>query len=74
MHDLNSTYTVRAWLLKQSRGNQAMRGVLNIVLGLVFIVGGMSGKLVLRGTHSGEALAVFGIVLIALGVFRLNRR
>ena len=41
---------------------------------LVFIVGGMSGKLVLRGTHSGEAIAVFGIVLIALGVFRLSRR
>jgi hypothetical protein len=51
-----------------------MRGALNIILGLVFIVGGMSGKLVLRGTHSGEAIAVFGIVLIALGVFRMSRR
>jgi hypothetical protein len=51
-----------------------MRGALNIVLGLVFIVGGMSGKLVLRGTHSGEAIAVLGVVLIALGFFRLSRR
>jgi hypothetical protein len=51
-----------------------MRGALNIVLGLVFIVGGMSGKLVLRGTRSGEALAVSGLVLLALGAFRLSRR
>jgi hypothetical protein len=51
-----------------------MRGAFNIVLGLIFIVGGMSGKLVLRGTHSGEALAVFGVILLALGAFRLSRR
>ena len=51
-----------------------MRGALNIVIGLVFIIGGMSGKLVLGGTHSGEAIAVVGVVLIALGFFRLSRR
>jgi hypothetical protein len=51
-----------------------MRGVFDIVLGLIFFVGGMSGKLVLRGTHSGEALAVFGLVLIALGAFRMSQR
>jgi hypothetical protein len=32
-----------------------MRGIINIVLGLVFIIGGLSGTLVMKGTHSGGA-------------------
>ncbi len=48
-----------------------MRGVFNIVLGVVFIGGGLSGSLVLRGTHSGVALAVLGVGLTALGLFRM---
>ena len=50
-----------------------MRGIFNIILGVVFIAGGLSGKLVLLGTHSGGALAVFGLVLIVLGIYRLSR-
>ena len=48
-----------------------MRGVINIIIGLVFIVGGLSGKLAMRGTQSGGALAVIGVVLLGVGVFRL---
>lgn len=51
-----------------------MRGVINIVIGLVFIVGGLSGRLVLLGTQSGGGLAVLGLVLVGLGTFRLVKR
>ena len=42
-----------------------------IVFGLVFIVGGLSGKMALRGTDSGGALAVFGVVLLGMGIYSL---
>lgn len=48
-----------------------MRGIINIIFGIIFIVGGLSGKLVLLGTHSGPALAVLGGVLLVLGIFRM---
>ena len=48
-----------------------MRGILNIVVGLVFIVGGLSGRLVFIGTNSGGLLSVFGLVLIGLGGYRI---
>ncbi len=48
-----------------------MRGIINIVLGLVMVIGGLTGRLALIGTNSGVALAVFGGVLIALGGYRL---
>jgi hypothetical protein len=51
-----------------------MRGVINIIIGIVFIIGGLSGHLVLLGTGSGIALAVLGLVLVGLGVFRLVQR
>jgi hypothetical protein len=50
-----------------------MRGIISIVIGLVMIVGGLSGKLVLIGTHSGMALAGLGVVVILLGVMRMAR-
>ena len=50
-----------------------MRGIINIIIGLVFIVGGLSGGMALRGTHSGGGLAIVGVVLVLLGVFRLAR-
>ena len=49
----------------------AMRGAINIIIGLVFIVGGLSGKLSMRGTQSGVALAVIGGVLLVLGIYRM---
>ena len=48
-----------------------MRGIINIVIGVVMIVGGLSGKLVFRGTNSGVPLAVLGGVLVALGLYRM---
>ena len=49
-----------------------MRGIISIVIGVVMVIGGLSGKLVMRGTESGIALAVLGGVLIAIGLFRLK--
>lgn len=48
-----------------------VRGVLNIVFGTIFIIGGLSGYLVLIGTSSGIALAVVGALLIAWGIYRI---
>lgn len=45
----------------------------NIVIGLVFIVGGLSGKLALIGTNSGEALAAVGAGLLIWGVVQTVR-
>lgn len=32
----------------------------NIIIGIIFIAGGLSGKLALIGTNSGTALAAYG--------------
>jgi len=48
-----------------------MRGIINIIFGIIFIIGGLSGKLVLIGTHSGPALAVLGGVLLVVGFLRM---
>lgn len=45
-----------------------------IIIGAIFIVGGLSGKLVLIGTNSGIALAVLGAVMIVWGIARLAAR
>jgi hypothetical protein len=48
-----------------------MRGVFNIVIGVVFIAGGLSGRLALIGTNSGPALAVVGAGLVIWGIVRI---
>jgi hypothetical protein len=48
-----------------------MRGIVSIAIGLVLIVGGLSGKLVLIGTNSGPALALVGVVIAGIGVARV---
>ena len=45
-----------------------------IIIGIIMVVGGLSGKLVLVGTHSGAALAVLGAVLIVWGIVRIVRQ
>ncbi len=45
----------------------------NIIIGIVFIVGGLSGKLALIGTQSGTALAVLGGVLLVIGIFQVSK-
>jgi hypothetical protein len=42
----------------------------NVGIGLVFLVGGLTGKLVLLGTNSGPAAAVFGAALIGFGAYQ----
>jgi hypothetical protein len=50
-----------------------MRGITSIIIGTIFIVGGLTGKLAMIGTHSGGALAVAGGVMILIGIARLAR-
>jgi hypothetical protein len=46
--------------------------VVKIIFGIVFILGGLSGKLVLIGTQSGGALAIAGVGLIIWGVIQMK--
>jgi len=48
--------------------------MVKIILGVVFIIGGLSGKFVLIGTNSGVALAVVGAVMIVWGILRIAAR
>lgn len=50
-----------------------MRGIGNLIIGVIFIIGGMSGGLVMRGTSSGGALAVLGLVLCVMGGVQLAK-
>jgi hypothetical protein len=50
-----------------------MRGIGNLVIGVIFIIGGMGGGLVMRGTNSGGALAVLGLVLCVMGGVQLAK-
>lgn len=45
----------------------------NIIIGGVFIVGGLSGNMALRGTNSGPALAVVGGLLVVWGIVQVVR-
>ena len=46
----------------------------SIIIGLVFIVGGLSGQPALIGTNSGVALAVVGLLLIGRGIWRIRKQ
>jgi hypothetical protein len=50
-----------------------MRGIVNIIIGIVFIIGGLTGNMALRGTQSGGAIAAVGAFLVLLGLFRMTR-
>jgi len=45
--------------------------MVKIIIGLVMVIGGLTGKLVLVGTNSGAALAIFGVVMIVWGIARI---
>lgn len=47
--------------------------MLNIIMGLIFVIGGLSGKLALRGFNSPELLAAIGAVLIVWGITQVRR-
>jgi hypothetical protein len=48
--------------------------VVKIIIGLVMVGGGLSGKLVLVGTQSGVALAALGAALIVWGIVKMVRQ
>jgi len=43
----------------------------NIIIGIVFVVGGLTGNLALRGTNSGEAIAAVGAGLVVWGIVQV---
>lgn len=43
----------------------------NVIIGAIFVIGGLSGKLALIGTNSGGALAVVGGGLIVWGLIQM---
>ena len=45
----------------------------NIIIGIVFVIGGLSGKLALLGTNSGGLLALLGAGLIVWGIVQTVR-
>ena len=48
--------------------------MVKIIIGIIMVAGGLSGKLVLIGTQSGTALAVLGVGMIIWGIFRIVRQ
>lgn len=46
----------------------------NILIGIFFIIGGLSGNFVLRGTDSSEWLVVLGVGLALFGGYQVLRR
>ncbi len=46
----------------------------SVIIGLIFIAGGLSGKLALVGTNSGVALAVVGVLLVGRGMYRIRKQ
>ena len=43
----------------------------NIIIGAVMVVGGLSGKLALKGTNSSGALAAIGAGLVVWGIVQV---
>ena len=48
-----------------------MRGIINIIIGGILLVGGLSGQMVFIGTSQSWPLVAIGMVLIGLGGYRL---
>ena len=46
----------------------------NIVIGIVMIIGGLTGKLALIGTGSSGALVVVGVLLAGYGGYQMLRQ
>jgi hypothetical protein len=48
--------------------------MISIIIGIIMIIGGLSGKLVLIGTNSGMALAGLGVAMIIWGIIKMARQ
>ena len=46
----------------------------NIVIGILMIVAGLSGRFALIGTNSGPALAAVGAAILIWGIVQVARR
>lgn len=46
----------------------------NIIIGILFIIGGASGEFVLKGTESSTALVMIGVGLVIWGGIQLAGR
>jgi hypothetical protein len=46
----------------------------SVIIGLIFIGGGLSGQLQLIGTNSGTALAVVGVLILGRGIYRIRKQ
>ncbi|MFT5326012.1 MAG: hypothetical protein ACI8P0_003886 [Planctomycetaceae bacterium] len=67
-NELSGPATVQCFLLLKTEV-----AMWNIIIGLVFVVGGLSGQLALRGFDSPEGLAAFGGILIVWGIVQTVR-
>lgn len=50
------------------------RAMRSIIIGVLFVIGGLSGGMVLRGTKSSGGLAVVGLVMIVFGVVQVSSK
>ena len=52
-----------------------MRGlggkIFGLIVSVVLIIGGLSGKLVLRGTNSSTALVVAGVIFLIIDIYQV---
>lgn len=48
-----------------------IRGIAFLVVGAVLLLGGLSGRIVMRGTQAGIPIAMLGVVAALFGVYRL---
>lgn len=48
-----------------------MRNLATVGIGIIFIIGGLTGELALIGTNSGTALAVVGVLILIYGLYRM---
>lgn len=60
----------RTFSIRSSFGTQNMW---NIIIGAVFLIGGLSGKIAIRGTDSTVGASILGGVLIVWGIIQMVR-
>ena len=48
--------------------------MVNIIFGIIMIIGGASGKLTLIGTSSSGALVLVGVGVTAYGIYQMVKR
>ena len=47
--------------------------MISIIIGIFMLIGGLSGKLVFRGTNSSAVLVVVSIIVIIRGFYQMNQ-